>query len=178
MWGSRSPSGHCDNSRRQRLSSALHRAGHTVGAWQMQLRLAWAGHHTGPRPPSPSVPCGTESLTNPFLPPTTRVPPEAALPGCPPGLPVLRGPAVLGGETPAAAPQAHRALSPSPGLTSCDQPAFSLLCLFMVLWGSPLSCGPQPLPRYLLSYPGLQVPGEHEDEAQGSLRVEEPDTQA
>lgn len=42
------------------------------------------------------------------------------------------------------------------------------------------SCGPQPLglPLHLLPTPALQVPGEQEEEAQGPLRAEEPDSRA
>lgn len=95
------------------------------------------------------------------FPVATRAPAEASLPGPPSRLPVLRGPGLLGGETPL------RVCPPNgPSLLPCLTWGYSLpLSLSVGSFSSPRNF-PSPLPS-------LQVPEEPEAETQRPLRTED-----
>ena len=116
----------------------------TVGAPQIQLRF---GRGRRVRPLSPSVPSGLGwppppqecQEPHPPSPPTTRAPAEAALPGPPSRLPVLRGPDLLGGER--VPSPLDRWPSHPPKLPPC-RTSYGPTCLFpswlaLLCWGTP-----------------------------------------
>lgn len=128
-----------------------------------------------------SLPYGDSKKPHTSSPTTTRAPTEAALSGCPPRLSVLRGPDLLGGKTklqplrptgPCHPPLSHflrSNLPPLPCLLIHSSLGYTPELWHSATWSNPFTCPPTP---------ALQVPGEHEDEAQGPLREEERDTQA
>lgn len=118
-----------------------------------RVRCAKGLPQSGCDPSVAGVLGGPLGLPAPHTPPypPTRPPAEAALPGLPCGLPVLRGPSLLGGEVPAA-PRTRASLPASPA--SClPVRSFSggLLPPQLVLspWGYRFTCSP-PLPSRCL----------------------------